>query len=168
MNYILGGGGFASRLTQELRVEKGYTYGIRSAFVGSAHKGPFRIATSVQSKISLEAAQSIQRILEEYGPTFSEADLATTKGFLIKSNARRFESAGAKLSLLDKISSYNWPHDYIKEHESIVRKMTVERIRALAEKYLNPNQMLWLVVGDAQTQMERLEELGVGKPVLLN
>jgi len=168
MNYILGGGGFASRLTQELRVEKGYTYGIRSAFMGSAYIGPFRIATSVQSKITLEAAQSIQSILENYGATFSEADLATTKGYLIKSNARRFESAWAKLSLLDKISAYNWPHDYIKEHEAIVKNMTVERIQSQSEKFLDLNQMIWLVVGDANTQMDRLKDLGFGTPVLIN
>jgi zinc protease len=168
MNYILGGGGFASRLTQELRVEKGYTYGIRSVFTGSTYKGLFRISTSVQSKISLEAAQTIQKILLNYAASFSEDDLATTKGYMIKSNARRFESAWAKLSLLEKISAYNWSYDYIKEHEEIVKEMNVERIQALAEKYLDLNHMIWLVVGDADTQMDRLKELGYGAPVMLN
>lgn len=168
MNYILGGGGFASRLTQELRVEKGYTYGIRSAFAGSEYKGPFRIATSVQSKITLEAAQSIQSIVENYGATFSEADLATTKGYLIKSNARLFESAWAKLSLLEKISSYNWTQDYIKEREDIVKNITVEDIQALSDEYLDLNKMIWVVVGDSQTQMKRMKELGFGEPVLIN
>jgi zinc protease len=168
MNYILGGGGFASRLTQELRVEKGYTYRISSEFSGSGHKGPFRISTSVQSKITLEAAQSIQRIVEEYGSTFSEADLATTKGFLIKSNARSFESARAKLNFLDKIGRYSWSPDFKREQEAIVKAMNIEKIEALAETYLDLDQMVWLVVGDANSQMTRIKELGVGKPVLLN
>lgn len=47
MNYILGGGGFASQLTQELREGKGYTYGIRSAFEGGTTAGPFRINSGV-------------------------------------------------------------------------------------------------------------------------
>jgi len=168
MNYILGGGGFASRLTQELRVEKGYTYGIRSAFTGSAYKGPFRISTSIQSKITLEAAQSIHDIVENYGATFSGDDLATTKGYLIKSNARLFESAWAKLNVLEKISAYNWTPDYIKQREGIVKNITVEDILALSVKYLDLNRMIWVIVGDAQTQMERMKELGFGEPVLVN
>jgi zinc protease len=168
MNYILGGGGFASRLTQELRVEKGYTYGIRSEFSGTGYRGPFSISTSVQSKITLEAAQSIQRIVKEYGSSFTEADLATTKGFLIKSNARSFESARAKLNYLDKMGRYNWSPDFIREQEAIVKDMNIEKIEALAETYLDLDQMVWLVVGDANSQMKRIKELGVGEPVLLN
>jgi zinc protease len=168
MNYILGGGGFASRLTQELRVEKGYTYGIRSSFSGSSRRGPFLISTSVQSKITLDAAKSIQNIVQDYGSTYTEADLATTKGYLIKSNARRFESAYAKLNLLDKISDYNWSPTFIREREEIVKNMTVERIRELAETYLEQPPMGWIVVGDARTQMKNLKALGLGEPVSLN
>jgi zinc protease len=168
MNYILGGGGFASRLTQELRVDKGYTYGILSGFLGSAYKGPFRIATSVQSKITLEAAQSIVDIVENYGETYSEADLATTKGYLIKSNARGFESAWAKLNLLNVCSTYGWSSDYVKEREEVVANMTVERIQELSEEYLDLGRMVWVVVGDAKTQKDRLKELGFGEVVLLN
>lgn len=168
MNYILGGGGFASRLTQELRVDKGYTYGIRSGFKGSEHKGPFRISTSVQSKITLEAAQSIVDIMENYGATYSEADLATTKSYLIKSNARGFESAWAKLSLLDVCSAYGWTPDYIREREEIVESMTVKKIQELSAKYLHMDRMIWVVVGDAETQKERLKELGFGEVVWLN
>ena len=46
--------------------------------------------------------------------------------------------------------------------------MTVDRIKALAQKYLNANKMIWLVVGDAKTQLPRLKELGFGDPVLIN
>lgn len=168
MNYILGGGGFASRLTKELRVEKGYTYGIRSGFQGSGYKGPFRISTSVQSSITLEAAQSIIEIVENYGTTYSDTDLATTKGYLIKSNARGFESAWAKLNLLQLTSAYGWSSGYVKEREEIVNAMTVQRIQELSEEYLDLGRMVWVVVGDAKTQKDRLGELGFGEVVLLN
>ncbi len=168
MNYILGGGGFASRLTQVLRVDKGYTYGIRSGFMGSGYKGPFRISTSVQSKITLEAAQSIIEIMENYGATYSNKDLATTKGYLIKSNARGFESYWAKLNLLDVTSGYGWSSDYVKEREEVVENMTIERIQELSEEYLDLGHMVWVVVGDAKTQKDRLKELGFGEAVLLN
>ncbi len=94
--------------------------------------------------------------------------MATTKGFLIKSNARRFETTRAKLGMLENISSYNWEADYMKGREKVVKEMTIERIQELAKEYVDPNKMIWLVVGDAKTQLKRMERLGFGKPILLN
>lgn len=168
MNYILGGGGFASRLTQVLRQEKGYTYGIRSSFSGSNLRGPFTISSSVQTSVTLEAASLVRDILNNYSKEFSDEDLEVTKSYLIKSNARAFETMGAKISMLQNISEYGWPYDYIRNREETVRKMTVERIRSLAGRYANPGRMNWLIVGDAATQLERMKELGFGEPVLLN
>ena len=168
MNYILGGGGFASRLTQELREGKGYTYGIRSGFYGTKAKGDFLISSGVRSNVTLESAQAVKKILEDYPSTFSDKDLETTKSFLIKSNARAFETTGAKLRMLSDMSSYGWKSKYVKDQENVVNTMTKERIKELAKKYVNPNKMIWLVVGDAETQLERMKELGYGEPILLN
>ena len=168
MNYILGGGGFASRFTQELREGKGYTYGIRSGFAGNELPGAFQISSGVRTNVTLESAALVKQIMEEYPSTFTEADLATTKSFLLKSNARRFETLGAKLNMLYNVSTYGWEPDYVKEREQIVRDITIEDISELAREYANPNTMIYVVVGDAETQMHRLEELGFGKPVLVN
>ena len=167
-NYILGGGGFASRLTQELREGKGYTYGINSNFSGSSNSGLFTIGSGVRSNVTLESLQLVKSILEAYPKTFSDQDLETTKGFLVKSNARAFETSNAKLGMLDKISSYGWKPDYVKSREGIVKAMTVDRINTLSGKYFDPNKMIWVVVGDAKTQLPRLKELGLGEPVVLN
>jgi len=168
MNYILGDGGFASRLTQELREGKGYTYDISSDFSGSHAVGPFTIGSGVRSNVTYEASQLIKDIVEKFGDTYTETDLATTKSFLIKSNTRAFETAGAKLSLLDDVTKYNWRPDYVLQREKIVKNMTVEKIRSLSRKYLDTNKMVWLVVGDAKTQLEPLKKLGFGEPVMLN
>ena len=166
-NYILGGGGFASQLTQQLREGKGYTYGIGSGFSGTRTPGTFTISSGIRSNVTLEAAQLVKSILNNYGKNYSEADLETTKGFLIKSNARAFETAGAKLDMLNNISKYGFKADYVKDREAIVKAMTVARIRELAAKYFDANKMIWLVVGDAKTQLPRLKELGFGDPILL-
>ncbi|WP_435261306.1 M16 family metallopeptidase [Tenacibaculum sp. nBUS_03] len=168
MNYILGGGGFASQLTQELREGKGYTYGIFSQFSGTKAIGPFTIFSRVRTNVTLESAQLIKKIITEYPTSFSKKDLGTTKSFLIKSNARRFETMRAKLNMLENISTYNLNDDYVKDREKIVNEMTVDKIQELAKKYINPNKMIWLFVGDAETQLDRLNELGFGKPILLN
>jgi zinc protease len=160
MNYILGGGGFASRLTQQLREGKGYTYGIGSGFSGTKSAGPFTIATGVRSNVTLESARLIKEILQQFADTYSETDLQTTKSFLIKSNARAFETANAKLDMLENIGKYGWSNDYVKQREQTVKNMTVEDIKRLARQYLNVNQMVFLVVGDAKTQLPRMQELG--------
>lgn len=168
MNYILGGGGFASQLTQELREGKGYTYGIGSGFSGTKAAGAFTISSRVRTNVSLESAQLVKKIITDYPENYSKKDLETTKGFLIKSNARRFETMGAKLNMLQNMSAYGFSSDYIKDREKIVNEMTIERIQELSKKYINPNKMIWLFVGDAESQLDRLNELGFGAPVLLN
>ena len=168
MNYRLGGGSFASQLTQQLREEKGYTYGIRSSFEGSTIPGPYTIESGVRSNITYEAVALVKGILENYGKNFNANDLAVTKGFLIKSNARKFETLSSKLQMLSDISNYKRPHNYIRLQEKTVEDITVEDIKELSRKYLNPDKMYYLVVGDAETQLERLKDLGLGEPVLLN
>ena len=168
MNYILGGGGFASQLTQQLREGKGYTYGINSGFSGTKSPGPFLIGSGVRTNVTLESAQLVKTILQDFGRNYSEKDMETTKGFLIKSNARAFETAGAKLNMLENISKYGWKYDYVKGNELIVKGMTVKQIQDLSQKYLNPDKMIWLVVGDAKTQLPRLKELGFGDPILIS
>lgn len=168
MNYILGGGGFASQLTQQLREGKGYTYGIGSSFSGTHAVGPFTIASGVRSNVTYESSQLVKDIVDGFAKNYTPDDLATTKSFLTKSNARAFETAGAKLNLLDNIMKYNWSPNYILDREKIVKEMTVEKIRSLSNKYLDTNKMIWLVIGDAKTQLEPLKKLGFGDPVLLN
>jgi zinc protease len=168
MNYRLGGGSFASQLTQQLREGKGYTYGINSSFNGSVNKGPFTVASGVRSNVTFESVSLIKEIVSQYGKNFNENDLEVTKGYLIKSNARAFETLSSKLEMLYDISNYNYADDYAKQQENIVKNSTIDAIKKLSEKYLNADKMIYLVVGDAETQLKKLEQIGFGEPILLN
>lgn len=168
MNYRLGGGGFASRLTQELREGKGYTYGIRSRFMDRSYIGPFVINSGVRTNITYEAAELTRDILKDYPSTFTQEDLDVTKSYMIKSNARRFETLGAKLNMLREINDFGYNYDYIKDREAMVEELDVLDIQDLARKYIDPERMYYLIVGDAETQLDKLKDLGYGEPVLLN
>lgn len=168
LNYRLGGGGFASQLTQELREGKGYTYGINSSFNGSVNKGPFTISSGVRSNVTFESVSLIKEIVAQYGKNFNENDLEVTKGYLIKSNARAFETLSSKLEMLYDISNYKYSDDYAKQQENIVKKITIGELKKLSDTYLNANKMIYLVVGDAETQLKKLEQIGFGAPILLN
>ncbi len=168
MNFRLGGGGFASELTQVLREQRGYTYGIGSGFQGTEFAGPFGITSSVRANVTLEALQDIKRIVERHGPDFDVNGLEATKSYLLRSNAGAFETLGAKLGLLTDMSAYGFSADYVLRREQVVRDMDVAAIQALASRYLDPSRMVWLVVGDARTQLPRLRALGLGEPTLLD
>lgn len=168
MNFRLGGGGFASDLTQQLREGKGYTYGIGSGFSGSTLRGPFTISSNVRANVTFESLDLIKSIMESHGPEFDQEDLDATQSFLLRTNARAFETLGAKLGLLGDMTDYGFSADYLLGREQIVRDMTVDRIGELAEEYLDPTQMVWLVIGDARTQLPLLRALGLGEPTLLD
>lgn len=168
LNYRLGGGGFASQLTQQLREGKGYTYRIGAYFSGSTSRGPFEVFSGVRSNVTYESTSLIKDILENYGEGFTNNDLEITKSFMLKSNARTFETLANKLNMLTNISNFNYSDEYAKQRENIVKELTVDQIKSLAAKYLNPDKMIYLIVGDAKTQKDKLEDLGFGKPILLN
>ena len=167
MNFRLGGGGFASDLTQLLREQKGYTYGIRSGFSGTDLQGPFRISSSVRSNVTLEALALVKDLMERYGPTFDDEDLGATRTFLLKNNAMAFETLGDKVGILRDMSMFGFPADYVLRREAVVRDMSIDRVRELARQYLRPESMIWLVVGDAATQQGRLRSLGLGTPRII-
>jgi zinc protease len=66
------------------------------------------------------------------------------------------------------MSRYGWTADYLAEQQRTVENMSIERIQELARRYANPNQMMYLIVGDARTQLQRMRDLGFGDPILLN
>ncbi len=167
MNYKLGGS-FNGIVNLILREEKGYTYGARSNFSGSNYPGTFQASSSIQSNATLESAQIFRDEIKKYRNGISEEDFAFTKNALIKSNARRFETLGALMGMLNSIANYDLPFDYIKTREDIVKNMSPEQHKKLAEKYLNPDKMVYLIVGDAKTQLKSLNKLGFGKPILLD
>ncbi len=168
MNYLLGGGGFASRLTQELREGKGYTYGIRSRFEGRADDGRFIIESPVRANVTLEAMQLTRQIAGDYAKTFTAADLDVTKAYMIKSRAFAFETPMAKLNMLALIGDYGLPVDYPALQASMVEAMTVEQVGKLADQYLRPDRMTYVIVGDAASQAKRMSALGLGEAIPAN
>jgi zinc protease len=118
--------------------------------------------------VTFEALSLIKDIVERHGPDFDSAHLDATQSYLLRANARAFETPEARLRLLADMSRYGFPADYILSREEVVREMTVERVRALAAEHLDVDRMIWLVVGDARTQLGRLHGLGLGEPILLD
>jgi zinc protease len=79
----------------------------------------------------------------------------------------RFETQRALIGMLNTMSEYGLPDDYIAREENYVRELTVEKVNEMVNKYIDPMKMYYVVAGDAATQMKELKKLGFGEPVLL-
>jgi zinc protease len=166
VNYRLGGA-FTSILNQILREEKGYTYGASSYFQEMKVKAPFAVSTSVRSDATFESVRIIKDEMQKYRNGINENDLQFIKNCMILSNALRFETNSALVDMLSTMSKYNLPDDYIKEEENIIKNMTIEDHKAITDKYIIPDKMYYVIVGDAATQLKPLEKIGFGKPILV-
>lgn len=93
--------------------------------------------------------------------------LNATKNSMIKAKASSFETLQALVGMLSNISAYNLPFDYVKQQEQAINNMTVEQAKAVIAKNMDPNELIYVVVGDAKTQLKQLESLGLGKPILV-
>lgn len=167
MNYKLGGS-FSGNVNLILREEKGYTYGARTSFNGSLYPGYFVATANVRSNSTLESVQIFVEEMNKYREGIPESDLEFTKNSLVRSNARSFETLGALRGMLNNIATYNLSFDYVKQREDFVRNFSLDQLKELAQKYIEPGSMTYLVIGDAKTQLNALKTLGLGEPVLLD
>jgi zinc protease len=167
MNYKLGGS-FSGNVNLILREEKGYTYGARTQFSGSKVPGKFTASSSVRTNTTGESVEIFRDQIKAYKDGISEDDLNFTKNALIKSNARRFETQFNLLGMLQEMSEYDLPENYIAEEEAVIGTMTLEMHRALANKYLDESKMAYLVVGDAATQFAQFRDMGFDEVKLLD
>lgn len=167
MNFRFGGD-FNSIINMILREEKGFTYGARSGFSGSLYPGTFTAQAPVQSNSTFETASIIRDEINKYRQGISEEDLNNVKSTLLKGNALRFETLQALSAMLSPVVLYDLPFNYIKEREKFVQKLTTAEHKALSQKYLQPDKMVYVIVGDKETQFDKLKELGLGDPVLVD
>lgn len=166
VNYKLGGA-FSSILNMILREEKGYTYGASSFFQEMKVKAPFIAATSVRTDATFESVKIIKDEMGKYRNGVNEKDLQFIKNAMILSNALRYETNGSLVGMLATMSKYGLPDDFIKEEENVIKNMTIEDHKTITDKYIDPDKMYYVIVGDAATQLKPLEKIGFGKPVLI-
>ncbi|WP_378176296.1 M16 family metallopeptidase [Aquimarina sp. SS2-1] len=167
MNYKLGGS-FSGNVNLILREEKGYTYGARTRFGGTKIPGTFTASSSVRTNTTFESVKIFKDEIEKYKNGISQEDLDFTKNALIKSNARRFETQGALLGMLQEMGRYDLAPDYIAKEEAIIEGMTLEQHKELANKYLDESKMAYLVIGDAATQFEQFKNAGFDEVLMLD
>ena len=147
-NYILGGGGFVSRLTTEVREKRGLSYSVYSYFSPGLHAGAFQVGLTTrpdQAAQTVTVARDVVRQFVEQGPT--DTELQAAKDFLINGFALRIDS---NRKLLDNVANIAWnglPLDYLDTWTGQVQQVSVADIRRAFSRVLQPDRMVTVVVG---------------------
>ena len=161
LNHVLGGA-FSSRLNLNLREDKGYTYGVRSAFEGGVTPGPFEVACAVASKVTAPALAEALAEVRGIRAGVHAAELEFTKKSLSRALARSLESTQARLGLLERIALHGFPLDVLERRLAWLAQATTRELDELARRHVRPDELTLLVVGDRAQVLEPLSDLGLG------
>jgi zinc protease len=163
LNSILGGK-FTSRLNLRLREELGITYGARSGFDMRHGPGPFSAGAAIKTDKTDEGVKEIFAAIEKIRKEqVTEEELNESKTSMIKALPARFESVNETASTLTALAIYGLPLDEFANRSAKIAKVTRDDVLRVAQKYLVPDNMRVVIVGDAAKIKPGLEALKLGK-----
>jgi len=149
MNYILGGGGFASRLMQEIRNKRGLAYSVTSFFDPGKYPGSFQIILQTKNASAREAISlSIQQLERIQKELVSEKEMEGAKKYLIGSFPMRLDTQAKLVNFLTQVEYYGLGLDYPEKYPSLIRSITREEVLRVAKKYLHPKEYVLVVVAN--------------------
>ena len=147
-NYILGGGGFVSRLMQEVREKRGMAYSVYSYFMPMQQPGAFQIGLQTKKEQADEALQLVHKTLHEFiGKGVTEKELLAAKQNIVNGFPLRIDSNRKILDYLSMIGFYHLPLNYLDEFSNKVNRVTVAEIRAAFGRKINPDLLATVIVG---------------------
>ncbi len=167
-NQVLGGQ-FVSRINLNLREDKGFTYGARSAFDFRRRPGPFALQASVDTAATARAIEeSLGEIAAIRGPRpVTPEELQLGIASLTRGYARNFETADQIARAIAQIVLHDLPDDYFAQFVPTMERLTPEAVTAAARRHLDPDRLTTLVVGDLDVIGRDLASLGLGEPNVL-
>ena len=149
MNYILGGGGFSSRLVKVVRSQHGLAYSINSGFEPGKFQGAFTIGLQTKNASSNEAIDLVlQQLREIQEKPVSDAELDGAKKFLIGSFPLGIERQSAIASFMIQVEFYGLGLDYADQYPKLIGSVTKDDVLAVAKKYLHPDSMIVVAVAN--------------------
>ena len=160
MNYSLGGA-FNSRLNLNLREEKGWTYGAQSHFDGDKYMGDFEFSSGIKAGATDSALAEVMKELKQYAQTGITADeLAFTKSAIGQRDALRYETGAQKAVFISRILEYNLPANFVDQQNKLLAGITNKELDELASKWIHPEKINILLVGDKARILPGLQKLG--------
>ena len=151
MNYIFGGGGFSSRLMDNIRDNRGLAYDVHSSFTPRKEPGEFQVWVQTKSESANEAIAEIFKELDRVRTVpVSDAELADAKAYLTGSFPLRMDTSAKVAGILSSIEIYGLGLDYPERYPGLINAVTKDDILRVAKKYLHPERMVIVVLGDQE------------------
>ena len=149
MNYVLGGGGFSSRLMQSIRDTMGLAYDVHSFFAAYKESGTFKIGVQTKNESAQIAVDEIDKQLERIRQEHvSDEELSEAKAYLTGSFPRRLDTNRKIADFLASVAFYNLGDDYVKKYADYINAVTKEDVLRVARKYLDPEKYILVVVAN--------------------
>lgn len=149
MNYILGGGGFSSRLMQSIRDKMGLAYDVHSYFASFKESGQFQVGVQTKNESASVAIEEIrnqlQRIRKEH---VSDEELSEAKAYLTGSFPRRLDTNRKIADFLASVEFFRLGENYVTKYADYINAVTKEDVLRVAQKYLDPENHILVVVAD--------------------
>ncbi|MDM7921102.1 MAG: pitrilysin family protein [Pyrinomonadaceae bacterium] len=160
MNSILGGQ-FSARVNMNLREEKGYTYGARTSWGFRKGAGPFEASADVQTAVTKESVMEFMKELNGIRGAIpvTQQELDYNKQSLIRRYPAGFETNGQIAGQLANLITYGLPDSYFNEYIGKIQSVTLADVNRVANKYLQPDNMAILIVGDKSVIEPKLKEI---------
>lgn len=167
-NMVLGGQ-FSSRINLNLREDKGFTYGARTAFEFRRRPGPFVLQVGVQTSATAQSiAESIGEISAMVGTRpITREELRLAAAALTRGYARNFETADQIARAATQLALYDLPDAYFADFVPTVERLTTEEVTSAMARHLDASRLTTVVVGDYDAVAADLAGLGLGDPVVL-
>ncbi len=147
-NYILGGGGFVSRLTEEVREKRGLAYSVYSYFLPMAELGPFQIGLQTKKEQAEEGLKLVKQTVQQFvDKGVTEKELQAAKDNLIGGFPLRIDSNSKILEYLNVIGFYKLPLDYLDTFNQHVAQVTVQQVNDAFKRRLHPESFATVIVG---------------------
>jgi zinc protease len=165
LNTVLGGQ-FVSRLNMNLREDKGYTYGVRTGFDLRRGDGPFVLQTSVGTDVTVSAlgeALDELRAIRNGRPVTAD-ELALAKSSVALGYPRGFETVQQVARSVAQLALHDLPDRYFEEFVPQLEAVTLEEVASAAQRYLHPDRMTTVIVGDPERVTQTVGRLGLGEP----
>jgi len=161
MNSILGGA-ITSRISMNLREDKGYTYGANSGITYRRAAGPFRAGGDMQTAVTKESVWELMKELKGIRGDIpiTQKELDYNKQSLIRRYPAGFETVGAISNQLSNLVVYDLPDSYFNEYIGKINAVTLDDVNRVARQYIDPSKMAIVIVGDRKVIEPGLKELG--------
>ncbi len=160
MNYMVGGGGFASRLTKVVRSEKGLAYSVGSGMSAGKFPGGFEAVLQTKNQSAQEAIGLVLQVLREMQEKpVSDTELQGAKKFLIGSFPLKIDKLSSLTSFMLQVELYGLGLDYADRYPKLISEVTKDDVLAAAKKYLHPDAAIVVAVanqGQAKIDVAKL------------